>query len=70
MKGSSLAAQSRFIRSAHQTLHLHVANYFGLSEFLLLERNFHSLEDCRSHLEELSAPKDNKVRGPWNVEIT
>ena len=42
---------------------------FALCEFLLLERNFPSLEDCRRHLEEFPGLKENNVVGRWNSEV-
>ena len=40
-----------------------------VSQDLLVERNVHSLEDCRRHWEEFCSPKENNVVGGWNGEI-
>ena len=48
------------------TVHVYFVRSF---QIFLLERNLYSLEDCRRHLEEFSAAKDNNVGGPWNGEI-
>ena len=42
---------------------------FALCEFLLLERNFPSLEDCRRHLEEFPGLKVDNVVGRRNGEV-
>ena len=34
-----------------------------------MERSFHSLEDCRRHLEEFSVPTDNNILGRWNGRL-
>ena len=34
-----------------------------------MERSFHSLEDCRRHLEELSAAKGNSAVEGWNGKL-
>ena len=63
----SLAGKFWFIRCIHQTLHLQTAIYFSLYKILLIEKNFHSLEDRKRNLEQFFAQKDNMFwKGlPW-----
>ena len=42
---------------------------FWSSQNSLNGKNFHSLEDCKRHLEQFFAQKDKKVLGRWNYEV-